>query len=133
VKTCLLYPRTVVSVSYDDKNPTQIYRVLKHRAPLVRGPIFLPRKIAMDFFLCGAILNLKSVCPTACVGPLYEVWFIISPFRSILVHYVHYYSISVHFSPFWSISVHFGDYTSPKNVVYVKSRFILIKFHIIFA
>ena len=127
MKTCLLYPRTVVSVSYDDKIPTQIYRVLKHRAPLVRGPIFLPKKIAMDFFLCGAILNLKSLCPTACVGPPYEVWFIISPFRSILVHYV---STSVHY---YSISVHFGDYTSPKNVVYVKSRFILIKFHIIFA
>jgi hypothetical protein len=27
------------------------------------------QKIAMDFFLCGAILNLKSVCPIACVGP----------------------------------------------------------------
>ena len=29
----------------------------------------LKKIIAMDFCLCGAILNLKSVCLTACVGP----------------------------------------------------------------
>ena len=34
--------------------------VLKHRAPLVRGPIFLPNKIfTMDL---TAILNLKAFC-----------------------------------------------------------------------
>ena len=36
--------------------------VLKHRAPLARGRgvIFLPFFFTMDFFLCGAILNLKA-------------------------------------------------------------------------
>jgi len=37
--------------------------VLKHRAPMARGPIFLPKtKITMDFSLCGANLNLKAFC-----------------------------------------------------------------------
>jgi hypothetical protein len=34
--------------------------VLKYRAPLARGPIFLPQKNTMEFCLCGAILNLKA-------------------------------------------------------------------------
>jgi hypothetical protein len=38
--------------------------VLKHRAPLARGPIFLPNIFffKIDFCLCGAILNLKAFC-----------------------------------------------------------------------
>jgi hypothetical protein len=39
--------------------------VLKHRAPLVRGPIFRPKNpniFTMDVCLCGAILNLKAFC-----------------------------------------------------------------------
>jgi hypothetical protein len=36
--------------------------MLKHRAPLARGGgIFLPKEM-MDFYLCGAILNLKAFC-----------------------------------------------------------------------
>ena len=53
--------------------------VLKHRAQLARGPIFLPIFFsAMGFCLCGTILNLKTFCfgaipdilieLTACVG-----------------------------------------------------------------
>jgi len=37
--------------------------VLKHRAPLARGPIFLPKLFYDGFLLmCGAILNLKAFC-----------------------------------------------------------------------
>jgi hypothetical protein len=37
--------------------------VLKHRASLDRGGIFLPKiKFMMDFCLCGVILNLKAFC-----------------------------------------------------------------------
>ena len=39
--------------------------VLKHKAPLARGHIFLPETpniFTMDFCLCGAILNLKVFC-----------------------------------------------------------------------
>ena len=53
--------------------------VLKHRAPLAGGPIFLPKIFfMMDFCLCSAILKLKEFCfgaipdimieLTACVG-----------------------------------------------------------------
>ena len=51
---------------------------LKHRAPLVKVPIFLSFFFGMDFCLCGAILNVKAFCfgaipdilieLTACVG-----------------------------------------------------------------
>ena len=37
--------------------------VLKHMAPLARGGCHLPAKnnfITMDFWLCGAILNLRA-------------------------------------------------------------------------
>jgi hypothetical protein len=37
--------------------------VLKDRAPLARGSIFLPnKKIYVEFCLCGTILNLKAFC-----------------------------------------------------------------------
>jgi hypothetical protein len=56
IKVKVLFPHTVPELPL-------CLGVLKHRAPLARGVIFLPKYVfTMDFCLYWAILNLKALC-----------------------------------------------------------------------